>query len=113
MSLVDPVSYNHLQLEPSNIHLQVREDLKKGAYVDGLREQIVNNSDETIELLRVGASNRHVGTTKMNFESSRSHSVFSMAIESKVHHTAAIDQHTLLANQRWNNSSQDFKVPLC
>jgi hypothetical protein len=62
----------------------VREDLKKGVYVEGLKEESVTNSEETIELLRKGARNRHVGATNMNMESSRSHSIFSMTIESKV-----------------------------
>lgn len=58
--------------------------MKKGVYVDGLKEQVVTSSEETIDLLRIGTRNRHVGATNMNFESSRSHSVFSMVIESKV-----------------------------
>lgn len=64
--------------------LQVREDLKKGVYVEGLKEEGVDGSDETIELLRKGAINRHVGSTNMNLESSRSHSLFTMTIERKV-----------------------------
>jgi hypothetical protein len=61
----------------------VREDLKKGVYVEGLTEEGATNSEETIELLRKGTRNRHVGSTNMNAESSRSHSLFSMTIESK------------------------------
>lgn len=61
----------------------MREDLKKGVYIEGLNEEIVKSSEETIELLRKGARNRHIGSTEMNFESSRSHSCFSMSIESK------------------------------
>lgn len=57
--------------------------MKKGVYIEGLIEEGVQNSDESIELLRKGARNRHVGATNMNFESSRSHSVFTMTIESK------------------------------
>jgi len=71
-------------LEPVSASLQVREDLKKGVYVEGLKEEIVENSEETIELLRKGAINRHVGSTNMNLESSRSHSLFTMSIERKV-----------------------------
>jgi len=67
-----------------NTTLQIREDLKKGVYVEGLKEETVTNSAEIIELLRKGARNRHVGATNMNVESSRSHSIFSMTIESKV-----------------------------
>jgi len=58
--------------------------LKKGVYVEGLKEELVDSSYETIELLRKGALNRHVGATSMNLESSRSHSLFTMSIERKV-----------------------------
>lgn len=71
-------------MEPVSAGLQVREDLKKGVYVEGLKEELVDSSYETIELLRKGALNRHVGSTHMNIESSRSHSLFTMSIERKV-----------------------------
>jgi hypothetical protein len=62
-------------------NLLVREDLKKGVYIKGQTEENTKNSDVTVDLLRKGA--RHVGATQMNFERSRSHSVFTMTIESK------------------------------
>ena len=46
-------------------------------------EEGVKDSDETIDMLKRGARNRHVGATQMNLESSRSHSVFTLTIESK------------------------------
>ena len=60
--------------------LQIREDLKKGVYVENLTEEIGSTSTEAINLLLKGAKNRHVGATMMNFESSRSHSLFQMNI---------------------------------
>ncbi|OMJ72629.1 hypothetical protein SteCoe_28884 [Stentor coeruleus] len=57
--------------------------MKKGAYVDGLIEEQVTSVMETYQLLKIGSRNRHVSSTSMNKESSRSHSVFSMNIESK------------------------------
>lgn len=72
-----------LQLSNTQQNLLVREDLRKGVYIEGLAEEIVRNSEETISLLLRGMRNRHVGSTNMNFESSRSHSVFTMTIESK------------------------------
>jgi len=70
-------------LEPSSQQLQVREDMQRGVYVDGLNEQTVSNVMQTYEILRTGARNRHVGFTSMNKESSRSHAVFTLVIESK------------------------------
>ena len=37
-----------------------------------------------MELLRRGAKNRHIESTNMNLESSRSHSVFSISVETKI-----------------------------
>lgn len=70
-------------LSPESRILNIREDLKRGVYVEGLIETQVTNSAETFEVLQIGARNRHVSSTSMNLESSRSHSVFTMLIESK------------------------------
>lgn len=70
-------------LNPTSGNLQVREDFKKGIFVDNLTEEVVSNSESAVNLLIKGARNRHVGATNMNIESSRSHSVFSLTLESK------------------------------
>lgn len=36
------------------------------------------------KVLRIGAQNRHVAATSMNRESSRSHSIFTLVIQSKI-----------------------------
>jgi len=63
--------------------LQLREDTRKGVYVEGITELVVGRSDEIMELLHKGSKSRHVGSTFYNETSSRSHSVFTMNIESK------------------------------
>ncbi|OMJ83424.1 hypothetical protein SteCoe_15645 [Stentor coeruleus] len=70
-------------LDQNPRNLQLREDMKKGVYVEGLLEETVRNAMETYELLDIGTRNRHVSSTSMNKESSRSHSVFTLIIESK------------------------------
>lgn len=70
-------------LIPEQRNLQIREDIKKGIYIEGLQQETVLSFEETLELLNRGIKNRHVGATSMNKESSRSHSVFTFAIESK------------------------------
>ena len=70
-------------LDPNTQSLQLREDMKRGVYVEGLIEEAVGTVAETYNLLRIGTLNRHVGSTSMNKESSRSHSVFTLVIESK------------------------------
>jgi len=64
--------------------LQIREDFKKGTYVEGLNEEIISNSEEINQILLKGSTNRHISSTSMNTESSRSHALFSMIIESRV-----------------------------
>jgi len=63
--------------------LQLRENGRKGVHVEGLIESVVANSKKAAELMTVGAQNRRVGQTSMNRESSRSHSVFILQLQSK------------------------------
>jgi hypothetical protein len=70
-------------LEPSQVNLQVREDINKGVYVESLCEEAVESQEEMIALIERGTRNRHVGATSMNRTSSRSHSVLTTIIESK------------------------------
>ncbi|KAK9289237.1 hypothetical protein L1049_017711 [Liquidambar formosana] len=69
-------------LEPSSTNLQLREDLKKGVYVENLSEYNVRTVNDVSKLLLQGAANRKMAATHMNSESSRSHSVFTCIIES-------------------------------
>ncbi|XWS21314.1 hypothetical protein CRYUN_Cryun30bG0045100 [Craigia yunnanensis] len=66
-----------------NQKLQIHESLERGIFVAGLREEIVNNAEQVMELLESGEVNRHFGETNMNARSSRSHTIFRMVIESK------------------------------
>ncbi|KAK9022115.1 hypothetical protein V6N11_002406 [Hibiscus sabdariffa] len=70
-------------LDPSSTNLQIREDMKKGVYVENLKEIEVTSARDVIQLLIQGAANRKVAATNMNHASSRSHSVFTCIIESK------------------------------
>ncbi|CAI9119063.1 OLC1v1020726C1 [Oldenlandia corymbosa var. corymbosa] len=69
-------------LEPSSNNLQLREDSKKGVYVENLTEYNVCTVDDVLKLLLQGSANRKMAATYMNSESSRSHSVFTCVIES-------------------------------
>lgn len=70
-------------LDPATANLQMREDARKGVYVENLSEVEVKSVQDVITLLLQGAANRKVAATNMNRESSRSHSVFTCVIESK------------------------------
>lgn len=69
-------------LEPSSTNLQIREDIKKGVYVENLMECYVSSVKDVMVLLLQGVANRKMAATNMNSESSRSHSVFTCVIES-------------------------------
>ena len=66
-------------------NLQVRECLSRGVYVDGLTMHSIATAEEAIALLRTGLENRQVAATAMNETSSRSHSLFTLHVESKEH----------------------------
>ncbi|KAL3648197.1 Kinesin-like protein KIN-12D [Castilleja foliolosa] len=70
-------------LDPSSTNLMLREDMKKGVYVENLSEVEVHTVRDILQLLTQGASNRKMAATNMNRESSRSHSVFTCVIESR------------------------------
>jgi centromeric protein E len=65
-------------LAPDNLKLPIHESKESGVYVAGLREDIVVSVEQVMQLLSEGEANRHIGATKMNEGSSRSHTVFRM-----------------------------------
>jgi hypothetical protein len=71
-------------LDPNNNKpINIREDENKQMVVDNITKIKINNSTEALNLLMKGSKNRHVASTGMNKESSRSHAVFSIYIENK------------------------------
>ncbi|XP_058103126.1 kinesin-like protein KIN-12A isoform X2 [Magnolia sinica] len=75
-------------LDPNQRNLQIREDVKCGVYVDNLTEEYVCTMKDIRQLLIKGLANRKIGSTSINAESSRSHSVFTCVIESRCKSTA-------------------------
>ena len=70
-------------LKPNNPNknLNIREDKKKGLYVEHLSEWAVRAPSDIYSLLEKGASCREVSNTNMNDVSSRSHAVFMITVE--------------------------------
>ena len=68
-------------LIPERKNLNIREDKKKGIYIDNLSEWIVRNSDDIYTLLEKGSENRATSSTAMNEISSRSHAIFIITVE--------------------------------
>lgn len=59
----------------------IKEDPNKGVFVTNLMDVIVESEEEMDAVLNKGLHNRTVGSTLMNAESSRSHSIFTIVIE--------------------------------
>ena len=59
----------------------IREDKKKGVYVEGLSEWAVRTPNEIYALIKKGTASRSTAATKMNDVSSRSHAVFIVIVE--------------------------------
>ncbi len=68
-------------LNNERIKLDLKEDKKKGIYVKGLQKIKATTLDEMKRVLFKGDKNRTVGATAMNAGSSRSHSIFTIYIE--------------------------------
>jgi len=68
-------------LKPEKTSLQIREDKKRGVFVEGLSEWAVRSPSDIYTLLQRGASSRATACTKMNDVSSRSHAVFVVTVE--------------------------------
>ena len=68
-------------LKSDKKNLQIREDKKKGIYVDLLSEWAVRSPLDLYALLRRGGGTRTTSSTYMNDVSSRSHAVFQITVE--------------------------------
>jgi len=68
-------------LKSEKKHLSIRENQKKGIYVEGLSEWAVCSPNDIYALLERGAQSRTKAQTKMNDVSSRSHAVFTIILE--------------------------------
>ncbi|GLC46037.1 hypothetical protein PLESTB_001025400 [Pleodorina starrii] len=70
-------------LDPTRINLKVREDSRSGlVLVEGLLEQAVYNAEQALELIARGDHNRKVSATAFNEDSSRSHTITRIIVES-------------------------------
>lgn len=68
-------------LDPTGQNLRVRED-GQGTYVEGIKEEVVLSPAHALSLIASGEEHRHVGSNNFNLLSSRSHTIFTLTIES-------------------------------
>lgn len=79
-NLVDLLVAQDTKLRQKIPKLNIREDLKGEIIVVGQTSVTVQTPEDCYKLLSEGAQQRHVGATRMNSESSRSHAVFTLKI---------------------------------
>ncbi|XXG60683.1 hypothetical protein AAC387_Pa04g2527 [Persea americana] len=68
-------------LDPAGQNLRIRED-PQGTYVEGIKEEVVLSPAHALSLIASGEEHRHVGSNNFNLLSSRSHTIFTLTIES-------------------------------
>ncbi|XP_047941730.1 kinesin-like protein KIN-7D, mitochondrial isoform X1 [Salvia hispanica] len=71
-------------LDPTGQNLRVREDAQ-GTYVEGIKEEVVLSPGHALSFIAAGEEHRHVGSNNFNLFSSRSHTIFTLMIESSAH----------------------------
>ena len=68
-------------LSKTKNRLDLKENPDTGVYVKDLSTYVVKSIEEMENLMNLGHENRAVGSTLMNEQSSRSHSIFTITIE--------------------------------
>ncbi|XP_016484522.1 kinesin-like protein KIN-7D, mitochondrial [Nicotiana tabacum] len=71
-------------LNPTGQNLRIREDTQ-GTYVEGIKEEVVLSPGHALSFIAAGEEHRHVGSNNFNLFSSRSHTIFTLMIESSAH----------------------------
>ena len=102
------VSYLEVYNEEINDLLQegavnlriVSEDPVKGAVIERLTEEQVKTPTELLEVLKRGELQRSYGETKMNAESSRSHTIYRLVIEVNSIDTDELTGERIIGSQR-------------
>jgi len=64
-------------------NLEVKADRVKGIFIQDATEVYVSSHEEMLDVMKIGSNNRAVAATRMNGNSSRSHSVFILSIFQK------------------------------
>ncbi|XP_015932682.1 kinesin-like protein KIN-7D, mitochondrial [Arachis duranensis] len=72
-------------LDPTGQNLRVSFEQKLGTYVEGIKEEVVLSPGHALSFIAAGEEHRHVGSNNFNLFSSRSHTIFTLMIESSAH----------------------------
>eukprot|EP00944_MAST-04C_sp_MAST-4C-sp1_P006210 g6210.t1 len=109
MQIYNEQIYDLLRDPRRGSSLTIKEDTNVGLYVDGLSEFVVSTEHECLKLLRVGDDSRAVRHTEMNDYSSRSHTIFQIILETRVHEDdpdnvirSKLNLVDLAGSEKWN-----------
>jgi len=67
-------------LDSSKTNLQIKQDKVRGIFIKDITERYIACEEEVYDIMRIGNDNRKTAATKMNDQSSRSHSIFMMTV---------------------------------
>ena len=67
--------------DPKRTNLRLREDPKRGIYVENLKEETVLSAEHALQLIAMGNEHRKTSATAFNEGSSRSHTIIRLTIE--------------------------------
>ena len=67
-------------LDPRKVNLNIKTDKVKGIFINDITERYIGSEEEVYDIMKIGNENRAVASTKMNDQSSRSHSLFLMTL---------------------------------
>lgn len=80
-------------LNTNQTRLEMKESPESGVYVKDLTTVVIKNIQEMDKLMTSGNKNRMVGATAMNEHSSRSHSIFTITIETNEKREGDLEDH--------------------
>jgi len=98
-------------LKPERTNLNIREDRKRGIYIDKLSEWVVRSPEEVYELMERGSAQRATGATKLNEVSSRSHAVLIVIVENALDEEGAEEDMNLKFTQFKNHRMAGVEKP--
>ena len=75
-------SSQHSTIQPPSV-IRIFESKNEGVVIRGLKEEIVTSQEQVLALLAAGEKRRQTGSTASNKQSSRSHSIFRLIVESR------------------------------
>lgn len=81
--MVGTSNSNSHSIPPAPSSIRIFESKNEGVQIRGLKEEVVTSPEDVFELLAMGERRRQTGSTSMNRNSSRSHSIFRIIIESR------------------------------